>query len=106
MVELRPTTSTSQKRKRPNNSLKPLRDKIFVLDIEDVQTRERLTREIEQLGGTVSEGFNDQTNSSPICVVSDYHRIDILEKGNSKNLTAKVKYLHKYRELNLFLAEK
>ncbi len=74
---------------------KPWSNKKFIIDIEDPRHRDLLVKEIEKLGGLISEEFNNE-EFLPVCVVSDYHRVDILENSRLTSLSEKVCDLFPY----------
>ncbi|KHN77430.1 hypothetical protein Tcan_06875, partial [Toxocara canis] len=63
------------------NKMRPLAGKKIILDLESAAHREVLQKDIERLGGTIVDAY-DEERERPFCVVSDYPRVDILDKSN------------------------
>ncbi|VDK57470.1 unnamed protein product [Anisakis simplex] len=77
------TTLTSYK-----NKLRPLAGKKIILDLESGAHRGILQKDIERLGGSVVDAY-DEEQGRPLCIVSDYPHVELLEKSNRSKLSSK-----------------
>ncbi|GMR41575.1 hypothetical protein PMAYCL1PPCAC_11770 [Pristionchus mayeri] len=83
-----PSTSSSLFNRRDHNGILSLHGKDFVLDIENGRMLQRLTTEIEKLGGRIVEEVSEDTK--PYCVVSDSPAMEKLQKFKPDQVTPQI----------------
>uniref|UniRef100_A0A915ANY4 DBF4-type domain-containing protein n=1 Tax=Parascaris univalens TaxID=6257 RepID=A0A915ANY4_PARUN len=59
---------------------RPLIGKKIILDLESATHRDMLQKDVERLGGTIMDAY-DEERERPFCIVSDYPRVEVLEKS-------------------------